>query len=64
MNRKVEISSPKQRTLREWVRYIGESWNAACRSSVGGFIETGRRLIAAKGELELGQWLSLLGLEN
>jgi hypothetical protein len=54
-------AAPNQRTRPEWVRYIKESWAEACRSSIGGFIETGRRLIACKDELEHGEWLKMIG---
>jgi N6-adenosine-specific RNA methylase IME4 len=49
------------RTRRQWRSYISESWSEACRASVSNFVETGRRLAAAKEELEHGEWLKLIG---
>jgi N6-adenosine-specific RNA methylase IME4 len=58
---------PDHRTRRDWTAFITESWNAACKSSIGGFIETGKRLIAAKealGKDGHGEWLKMVGSKH
>jgi N6-adenosine-specific RNA methylase IME4 len=60
ISRRVE---PATRT--QWAAHIADAWNTACRNSIENFIETGRRLIAAKKALEeRGQWLKLIGSKH
>jgi N6-adenosine-specific RNA methylase IME4 len=58
---KMEIIKPGRLSRREWGRKIATSWKAGCAHAIGAFIQTGRDLIAAKEELEHGEWMRLIG---
>lgn len=49
------------RPRKRWAKDINAAWGQACRHAKEAFFETGRLLIAAKDELEHGEWLKLLG---
>ena len=59
MGKVVRLTNRKQ-----WARRIIEAWNVARKNTVVGFMLVGQELLAAKAELEHGEWLKMIGSKH
>jgi len=57
---KVAILEPTTSTRKQWAKKIAASWKLACSSSIEAFFQTGQELLAAKDDLDHGEWLKMV----
>jgi N6-adenosine-specific RNA methylase IME4 len=55
------VIAPNTLTRREWVKRISEKWKHGCGNMIDTIFEVGRDLIAAKSQLERGEFMKMVG---